>query len=63
MSPASPLKAMRLCLFRGRVLSSLDLRIVAPRMAALEAATRTKSLPVIPRRTSMVCAVGGLICG
>lgn len=37
-----------------RVLSSLDLRIVAPRVAAREAATRVKSRPVRARRTSIV---------
>ena len=36
-----------------RVLSSEDLRIVAPRMAALEAAIMVKSKPVRPRRTSL----------
>lgn len=40
-------------LFSWRVLSSLALRIVAPRMAALEAAMMVKSLPVMPRRTSL----------
>jgi len=28
--------------------------MVAPRMAALEAATKVKSLPVMPRRTSLL---------
>ena len=54
VSPASPEKAMMVWLFRERVLSSEALRMVAPRMAALEAAMRVKSLPVRPRRTSMV---------
>lgn len=53
VSPASPLKAIRVCLFRWRVLSSLVLRMLAPRMAALDAAMMVKSLPVIPRRTSL----------
>lgn len=53
MSPASPEKASRVCLFSDRVLSSEALRTVAPRMAALDAAIKVKSLPVIPRRTSL----------
>ena len=53
VSPASPLKAMRVCLFSWRVLSSLALRIVAPRIAALEAAMMVKSLPVMPSKTSL----------
>jgi hypothetical protein len=62
VSPASPEKASRLFRFSVRVLSSDDLRIVAPRMAALEEARRTKSLPVMPRRTSLgrVLGWGGL---
>lgn len=38
---------------RARVLSSEALRMVAPRMAALEAAMMVKSFPVMPRRTSL----------
>lgn len=53
MSPASPLKAIKVCLFSGRVLSSEALRMVAPRMAALDAAMMVKSLPVIPSSTSL----------
>lgn len=54
VSPASPLNAIRLCLFSSRVLSSVALRMVAPRIAALEAATIVKSRPVIPSRTSIL---------
>lgn len=43
-----------MCLFKVRVLSSEALRIVAPRMAALEAAMMVKSLPVRPSRTSLL---------
>lgn len=53
VSPASPEKAIRVCLFSARVLSSEALRIVAPRIAALEAAMMVKSLPVRPSRTSL----------
>lgn len=53
VSPASPEKARRLCSFSSRVLSSDDLRIVAPRMAALDEAMSVKSLPVMPRSTSL----------
>ncbi len=53
VSPASPLKAIKVFLVKARVLSSLVLRIEAPRMAAFEAAIMAKSLPVIPRRTSL----------
>lgn len=53
VSPASPEYAIRVCLFSDRVLSSAAFRTVAPRMAALEAAMRVKSLPVIPSRTSL----------
>ena len=38
VSPASPEKAIRVFLFSSRVLSSEPLRMVAPLMAALEAA-------------------------
>lgn len=55
VSPASPEKAIKVCLLRGRVLSSSAFRIVAPRIAALEAAMMVKSLPVIPNRTSLRC--------
>ena len=53
VSPASPEKAIRVCLFKARVLSSDALRTVAPRIAALEAATMVKSLPVNPSKTSL----------
>jgi hypothetical protein len=53
VSPASPEKAINVCVLSTRVLSSDALRMVAPRMAALEAAIRVKSLPVIPSRTSL----------
>ena len=54
VSPASPEKAMRTFLFKFRVLSSFGLRMVAPLIAAFEAATMVKSLPVIPSKTSLV---------
>ena len=57
VSPASPLKAMRVFLFSCLVLSSLALRMVAPRIAAFEAATMQKSFPVIPSSTSMTAVV------
>lgn len=63
VSPASPEKAIRLLRLSVRVLSSLDLRIVAPRMAALEAAMMTKSRPVRPRRTSLRRLLGFCCCG
>lgn len=44
---------MRVCEFNSLVLSSVALRMVAPRMAALEAAMMVKSLPVMPSRTSL----------
>lgn len=53
VSPASPLKAIKVLLFKLRVLSSEALRIVAPLIAAFDAAMRVKSFPVIPRRTSL----------
>lgn len=53
MSPASPLKAIKVFLFRARVLLSDAFRIVAPRIAALEAAMIVKSLPEIPKRASL----------
>ena len=53
MSPASPEKAIKVCLLSSFVLSSEALRIVAPLMAAFEAATRVKSFPVIPSKTSL----------
>jgi len=45
---------MSVCVFSALVLSSVALRMVAPRMAALEEAMSVKSLPVIPSRTSLV---------
>lgn len=53
VSPASPEKAIKVCLFRARVLSSEALRMVAPLIAAFEAAMRVKSLPVMPSKTSL----------
>jgi len=53
VSPASPLYAIRVCLFNGLVLSSVALRTVGPRIVALEAAMMVKSLPVIPSKTSL----------
>jgi hypothetical protein len=53
VSPASPENAINVCLFKARVLSSDALRTVAPLMAALEAAMRVKSLPVMPSKTSL----------
>lgn len=44
---------MRVCEFRVLVLSSCEFRTVTPRMAAFEAAMSVKSLPVMPRRTSL----------
>ena len=58
MSPASPEKAIKVCLFKARVLSSDALRMVAPLMAALEAAMRVKSLPVMPNNTSLMRITG-----
>lgn len=52
VSPASPEYAIRVCLFSGRVLSSAAFRMVAPRIAALDAAISVKSLPVMPSNTS-----------
>jgi len=54
VSPASPEKAMRVCWFNALVLSSDALRIVAPLIAAWEAAMMVKSLPVIPSKTSLM---------
>lgn len=54
MSPASPENASRVFLFSALVLSSEALRMVAPRIAALDAAIKVKSLPVMPSRTSLV---------
>jgi hypothetical protein len=53
VSPASPENAISECEFSARVLSSDALRIVAPRMAAFDAAMIVKSFPVIPSRTSL----------
>ena len=53
VSPASPVSPIRMCLLSGRVLSSDAFKMVAPRMAALEAAMMVKSLPVIPKSTSL----------
>lgn len=54
VSPASPENAIRVCLLRIAVLSSEALRMVAPLIAAFEAAMMVKSLPVIPSNTSLV---------
>jgi hypothetical protein len=53
VSPASPEKAINDEELSARVLSSVAFRIVTPRIAALEAATMVKSLPVMPRSTSL----------
>ena len=53
VSPASPTKAMSVWSLSCRVLSSEALRMVAPRIAAFEAAMMVKSLPVIPSKTSL----------
>lgn len=53
VSPGSPENAIMVCLLSGLVLSSDALRTVAPRIAALDAAIKVKSLPVIPKRTSL----------
>jgi hypothetical protein len=53
VSPASPENAISVCLFNCLVLSSEAFRMVAPLIAALEAAMRVKSLPVIPKSTSL----------
>lgn len=53
VSPASPENAIKVCLFSALVLSSDALRMVAPLMAALEAAMRVKSFPVMPSNTSL----------
>jgi len=55
VSPASPEYAINVCSFRFRVLSSSAFKIVAPRMAAFEAAMMVKSLPVMPSKTSLYC--------
>ncbi len=57
VSPASPEKAIRVCLLRCRVLSSEAFKTVTPRIAALEAATNVKSLPVMPSSTSLALSV------
>jgi hypothetical protein len=53
VSPASPENAIIVCSFNFRVLSSVALRMVTPLKAAFEAATRTKSFPVMPISTSL----------
>lgn len=53
VSPASPEKAINVCLLSALVLSSLALRMVAPLMAAFEAAMMVKSFPLIPSKTSL----------
>lgn len=53
VSPASPENAISVCLLSSLVLSSEAFSIVAPLMAAFEAATRVKSFPVIPSKTSL----------
>lgn len=61
VSPASPEYAIRVCLFNWRVLLSSAFRMVAPRMAALDAAISVKSLPVMPSRTSLENALSDWI--
>ena len=53
VSPASPENAINVCLFSDLVLSSDAFRMVAPRIAALDAAMMVKSLPVMPSKTSL----------
>jgi hypothetical protein len=53
VSPASPEKASSVCLLSDLVLSSEAFRMVAPRIAALDAAIKVKSLPVIPSKNSL----------
>lgn len=53
VSPASPENAINVDLFNALVLSSAALMMVGPRICALEAAIKVKSLPVIPRSTSL----------
>lgn len=60
VSPASPEYAIRVCLFKERVLSSAAFRMVAPRIAALDAAISVKSLPVIPSSTSLLHRISNL---
>lgn len=57
VSPASPENAIRVCLLSCRVLSSEAFKTVTPRIAALEAATNVKSLPVMPSSTSLALSV------
>lgn len=61
VSPASPLYARRVLGFSSRVLSSELFRIVAPRIAALEAAIMVEVEVVMPRRTSMVAAADDVV--
>jgi hypothetical protein len=53
VSPGSPEKAINVWSFNALVLSSVALRMVGPRIAALDAAIKVKSLPVMPSRTSL----------
>lgn len=53
VSPASPENAINVDLFSCLVLSSAALMMVGPRIVAFEAAIKVKSLPVIPRSTSL----------
>lgn len=62
VSPASPLNASRVFGLSSRVLSSEVLRMVAPRIAALEAAIIVELDVVMPRRTSMVAVVDVVDC-
>lgn len=62
VSPASPLNARRVFGLSSRVLSSEVLRMVAPRIAALEAAIIVEVDVVMPRRTSMVAGVDVVDC-
>ena len=54
VSPASPEKARTVEGLRVRVLSSVALRMVAPRVEALDAARSVKSRPVRAMRTSLL---------
>ena len=53
VSPGSPENVINVCLFNSLVLSSVVLRTVGPLIAPFEAAIKVKSLPVIPRSTSL----------
>lgn len=62
MSPASPENAINVFLFSCLVLSSVVFRIVAPLIAAFEAAMMVKSFPVMPSKTSLIL-ISSLLAG